>query len=812
MTRLRLTRLTGLLAFTLLLSCTDGQSLLQSGAQLEATLTVAPVLPAAASSAAAEPVTSVRVSVLDPNTLIPIQDPTGQGVDPNASQWRLDIRIPLGDQTSRSVVLDIELVSAAGSVEWAARVGPVSVTLGLPADVQVQSAQLGRGPLGNLAVSSLQISGPASVLVGESFSLSAMTETVDGSTPQVFWTSLTPGIAEIDDQGNGVGLVAGRAEIEARSGLFGQVWWVEVRDEPLPDLVPSGLSVTPSQPTSEESVDIDGTIRNEGDLAASSIGWQILVDGSAVASGTVSSLSPGSSASVGASGVGPFDVGDRTVQLVVDGGMSIRESNDSNNTASTTFTVVPPPAPDLVVTSISFSPENPTSAEQVTVTIVIENQGSLGAVEVLWKMFLDGSLAYVTDPPESFIGPGSSITRSLTGGPLSAGDHTFEFFVDADESIAESNEDNNTLSRTLTVTQAAFTTGGLTGRVISGLDGTPKVGADVQFSGPSSGSLSTDSNGLYLIEGLEPGTYDVEVSFSGYVTARYIAAVVVAGPPQTLETLVLVPDVGSPGVATGTILDASTGSPIPGATLEVRPGVNALGGSPVQSGSTDSSGGYIFSGLSPGQYTLWAAASGYAASSRAITVLGGETVAGQDLPLSSTSGGSETLVRVILTWGADPDDLDAHLTGPNSDGSTRFHVWWTNPGTLGAEPFAALDVDDVFEFGPETITFESDREGLFRYYVHDWTNSESTSSSALSNSSARVEVFRGSSLLRSFNVPSGLGTLWEVFHFEDGEITDVNALSFRGPDDVGALPASGNGPEGWVMLSDLPVSRKKGGR
>lgn len=136
-------------------------------------------------------------------------------------------------------------------------------------------------------------------------------------------------------------------------------------------------------------------------------------------------------------------------------------------------------------------------------------------------------------------------------------------------------------------------------------------------------------------------------------------------------------------------------------------------------------------------------------------------------------------VSVVLTWGEQPWDLDAHLTGPTASPATRFHVWYGNRGLLTGPPFAALDVDDVSSFGPETITIRSVLGGTYRYSVHDYTDRALQPSNALANSGAKVEVYRGANLVATFDVPNVPGTLWTVFEMNGPIITPVNSMTYE---------------------------------
>jgi hypothetical protein len=337
-------------------------------------------------------------------------------------------------------------------------------------------------------------------------------------------------------------------------------------------------------------------------------------------------------------------------------------------------------------------------------------------------------------------------------------------------------------------------TGAVQGRVVDGLTGDPLPGTTVTalLSGSVAGSAVTDSDGRFSIEDLAAGVYDFDASRSGYVPAKLFGVQVVAGVTRQLQTFLLVVDSPSPGDIEGRVISAADASAIAGATVELREGIDATEGSPVATTTTGSSGFFFFGPIPAGTYTISASASGFVDGVRTGISVGGTLVSGQDVVLSPT-GGSSDQYRVVLTWGGSPSDLDSHLTGPLSGGG-RFHVYYGNPGTLSAEPFAELDIDDTSSFGPETITFIPVNPGVYRYSVYDFTNGLSTSSTALAGSGAEVRVFRGPDPVAQFFVPSGGGTLWTVFELVDGEINAVNSMSYTTDDD--AIPVSGRDEDG----------------
>jgi hypothetical protein len=57
-------------------------------------------------------------------------------------------------------------------------------------------------------------------------------------------------------------------------------------------------------------------------------------------------------------------------------------------------------------------------------------------------------------------------------------------------------------------------------------------------------------------------------------------------------------------------------------------------------------------------------------------------------------------MRIVLTWGERPADLDSHITYPGN------HIFFRSKKGTDAN----LDVDDTTSFGPETITLERKHE------------------------------------------------------------------------------------------------------
>ncbi len=127
-------------------------------------------------------------------------------------------------------------------------------------------------------------------------------------------------------------------------------------------------------------------------------------------------------------------------------------------------------------------------------------------------------------------------------------------------------------------------------------------------------------------------------------------------------------------------------------------------------------------------------------------------------------------VRIVLSWGRNPDDLDSHLWYQSQ------HVYYNKKES----PNAILDVDDTDGYGPETITIQEKQFGKeYVYGVYDYSNKERNSSEALSASGAKVFVYIGQSLVKTYYVPQNkTGNLWTVFKITaSGDIEDINSFT-----------------------------------
>ncbi|HON18563.1 MAG TPA: carboxypeptidase regulatory-like domain-containing protein [Salinivirgaceae bacterium] len=138
---------------------------------------------------------------------------------------------------------------------------------------------------------------------------------------------------------------------------------------------------------------------------------------------------------------------------------------------------------------------------------------------------------------------------------------------------------------------------------------------------------------------------------------------------------------------------------------------------------------------------------------------------------------AEGEIRIVLSWGENPTDLDSHLTGPTSS-ETRFHCYYANRN-VGV---AMLDVDDVTSYGPETITITQLNNGSYRYSVHNYSDQTMDGGLGIYQSPTLVEVYNHTGLIYSFTAPAfslGSGNTWRVFEFQvaNGTITQFTPIN-----------------------------------
>ncbi|RVU91090.1 tetratricopeptide repeat protein [Flavobacterium columnare] len=125
-------------------------------------------------------------------------------------------------------------------------------------------------------------------------------------------------------------------------------------------------------------------------------------------------------------------------------------------------------------------------------------------------------------------------------------------------------------------------------------------------------------------------------------------------------------------------------------------------------------------------------------------------------------------MRIVLSWGQRPLDIDSHLSYQGG------YVCYYQMDAVNAK----LDVDDTDSYGPETITITKKLQGKkYVYAVHNFSDKDKTANSNLATiSRAKVYVYIGNTLIKTYTPQAGkMGTVWIPFMIdENGNLADIN--------------------------------------
>ena len=301
----------------------------------------------------------------------------------------------------------------------------------------------------------------------------------------------------------------------------------------------------------------------------------------------------------------------------------------------------------------------------------------------------------------------------------------------------------------------------------------------------------TDYEGYYNVPvPTTGGIYRLVISYDGYVTTTIYNIDMNNGSLGAYqENVYLVPnnganyeiqvllsdafnklDMNSIGFDTGISYYANNDMVrLSNATLKVRSGMNNRNGEVYTTAYADEYG-VVQLRLPAGTYTGEIIKSGYVTSYFTIV-----SKANNDFIQSTTTPVlGEDEVRIVLTWGSNPSDLDSHLFTPyQGESGDMQHIGYVQKSDSWGNN---LDVDDTSSYGPETITIGNLGNGSYKYYVADYTNCShgNYSSTAMSLSNAKVSVYTKDGLVQVFNVPrSREGVIWEVFEIRNKQIVPI---------------------------------------
>ncbi|MDH2426561.1 CARDB domain-containing protein [Sphaerisporangium sp. TRM90804] len=224
---------------------------------------------------------------------------------------------------------------------------------------------------------------------------------------------------------------------------------------PNPDLTVTNLSWTPASPTETSAITLSATVRNSGTAASAADSVNLNVGGSVAGTVAIPALAVNATATV-THNIGTRGAGSYVVSATVDADNTVFEQNEGNNTltASSQLVVGQAPGPDLQVVGVTSNPPNPAVGAAVSFTVAVNNRGiSASGTTSVTRVTVGGTTLNGTT---ASIAAGATVNVAVSGTwTATSGGATITATADATNTVAETNETNNTFSRAIVVGRGA---------------------------------------------------------------------------------------------------------------------------------------------------------------------------------------------------------------------------------------------------------------------------------------------------------------------------------------------------------------------
>jgi subtilase family serine protease len=215
---------------------------------------------------------------------------------------------------------------------------------------------------------------------------------------------------------------------------------------PLPDLTSTNIDFSDSTPLVNQTITISANVQNIGGISASNVLVSFYDGNESIGNTTIPWIAGKGDVRTTSIDYAFTTEGWHRISVFVDPDNSIAEADEGNNQYYRDI-YVHLPLPDLTLSSsdITFSNSSPTIGDTITIYAAIHNIGENNASKVTVEIFADGvSINYVTIP---FIPAGGQETVSTAWNATPVGWHTIQVIIDGNNTIIESNENNNMATR-----------------------------------------------------------------------------------------------------------------------------------------------------------------------------------------------------------------------------------------------------------------------------------------------------------------------------------------------------------------------------
>ena len=308
----------------------------------------------------------------------------------------------------------------------------------------------------------------------------------------------------------------------------------------------------------------------------------------------------------------------------------------------------------------------------------------------------------------------------------------------------------------------------------------PVANATVEFvhSDKVIGTVKTNANGYYTT-GILPvkDGYTIRVSADGYQTTEGAKAVIdKSGTVIRIDVISLVAVSEASHKVSINVYDGETvkyvkkkavKTALSGAEVIARKGLNNKTGEQVTTGTTDADGNLVIE-LVSGVYTLEIRLNGYAVGYKTVVVDEDKNVS-----VALAKPVTDKQMKVVLSWEGE-QDLDSYLFTPYR--AKKGNMAYIGGSAKKDKHGNRLYLDGKNGNNVEIINIANIKNGYYKYYVSDYTNSIQKNYAAkdMAGLNIRVEVYDKNGLVAVYIIPyNPNGVIWEVFEIKNGKVVPL---------------------------------------
>jgi subtilase family serine protease len=272
-----------------------------------------------------------------------------------------------------------------------------------------------------------------------------------------------------------------------------------------PDLIIQSISWSPASPSLNDAVIFSVIIKNQGSASSRITNVNLYIDGNSRGYQDIYAINPGSTITKTYNWFAM--AGQHVIRTVVDEPNNVKESNETNNDYTSTFSTSPP---DLVIEKIFWWPQNPSKNDTVSINATVKNQGTGRADACHLAYYIDGELKSTLQVGALEADASTNITFSCTATSVK---HEIKTVIDYYNNVAENDETNNEKTASFSILAPDLTVTSITW-----LPTDAAVGDSVTFNATiknQGGGRSEKAHAACYIDGSFVGSPDIPVLNAG---------------------------------------------------------------------------------------------------------------------------------------------------------------------------------------------------------------------------------------------------------------------------------------------------------